>query len=266
MHLCILTDGCGPNVPAFPAAGWPPPPALPLRRRRQRGGRAAAALPSRNSTAPLCFPQASTAARPARRSRGLRCHAQAATGTVAPPRPKNELLVRDHWGCVCDDLAVPCSAVGSCPLSCAACHAGRHRFACLFFMGCTSFRKLDVSLQVGLVEALFRFPPFFSFAAKNVSRGQPCCGMADRSAASSRTATTCPEQELLATSTSICRSTLRSLPRPALRPNCSHAACASQARAMIVKRGEKMGMDFQVGLPALLECLRRAALAWGRSE
>ncbi|KAI7839394.1 hypothetical protein COHA_006795 [Chlorella ohadii] len=79
--------------------------------------------------------QAPAVARPARRSRGLSCRAQAATGTVAPPRPKNELLV-------------------------------------------------------GLVEALFKFPPFFSFAAKN-------------------------------------------------------------ARAMIVKRGEKMGMDFQAEIDAL---------------
>ncbi|PRW56921.1 methyltransferase type 11 [Chlorella sorokiniana] len=79
--------------------------------------------------------QAPAAARPARRSRGLQCRAQAATGTVVPPRPKNELLV-------------------------------------------------------GLVEALFKFPPFFAFAAKN-------------------------------------------------------------ARAMIVKRGEKMGMDFQAEIDAL---------------
>lgn len=92
---------------------------------------------------------AATAAPCRRRGRAMCCRAQAATGSVVPPRPKNELLV-------------------------------------------------------GLVEALFKFPPFFSLAAKNVSCGNGGGGLAcPAQSGGNRTQTRAPPANLPAPAVSI---------------------------------------------------------------
>lgn len=86
------------------------------------------------------------------------------------------------------------------------------------------------ALLVGLVEALFKFPPFFSLAAKNVSR---CCRRGGWAAHGCLGAPAPPQLRCHCVSCLPAR-----LPHP-------------QARQMIVKRGEKMGMDFQAEIDAL---------------
>lgn len=90
------------------------------------------------------------------------------------------------------------------------------------------------ALLVTLVEALFRFPPFFAIAAKNVRGPWVCLGMERARMHLSSVAGDC-----LGTR---CVRALPGAPQAAANPG----LVVLQAREIIVKRGESMGLDFQV--------------------